>query len=205
MRGLVVLILFLLFSLSSFAQVNKGGIINKNDFKFGIVFLKSGDTLKGFIKVKSNYTLKYKDHFEGNKRDIIANDVRKIEFGPIIYEFKSIKGKSLSKKLLLESYVSVHNVTLFKEVLIRTSALGIDGKLSGGYSFDPVKHYYLGKNNESSVSSLGKGNIYSKSFGKIASEYFEGCDKLLKKIKQREFERFDLDSVMEMYDSECGR
>ena len=169
------------------------------------LILRSGDTLSGIARINTQDEIIFKKKEKDEKVVYNYKTVSKVNLeidgDEIEYIYKIIIGRRINGIMLLEPYgvFGEDKLNLFVDIS------------SGSYNMNGFKGnttkttYFIGKNNSTGVSHIGIGNTYSKKFKKIAQKYFKSCPDLIKKIKNKDFKRYGIRSVMEYYDINCKK
>lgn len=199
-----VLILFTIFIYNSVTAQAKE--IFSPEYKFGTVFLFGGSTLNGFILIKENSDIKFKQTLDSNEKIIYyKTSIESIVFEDATFLYKTVINKSSEERKALQVEID-GDVVLFNDSFMRTMVghpYGSVGYLAGAYK--PEVHYYLGKKGQTEVIHIGFPNSFSKNFKKITEDYFGSCPILFAKIDNREFERSDIQGIVNFYNNECNK
>ena len=171
----------------------------------GIVLLNSGTEMDGFIALKENSDIKFKKSLD-SKNSIIYNkeNIISLTFEDAIFHYKTVVNKS-SEEIKALQLETDGEVSLYSDSFIRYINTGIAGSGSGINAAVQGQevHYYIGRKHEVDVIFLRYSNSYSNKFKKIAEMYFGSCPKLIEKISNREFERFDITGIVDYYNNDC--
>tara|TARA_R110002096_G_scaffold63760_2_gene156132 strand:- start:2121 stop:2690 length:570 start_codon:yes stop_codon:yes gene_type:complete len=164
-------------------------------FKPAKVFLKSGDTINGIVKVGTK--IKFKTHQDSKKitkytpDDIYGFDLlvkRKI----IKYRYRYLKEKD---KSILLSHVIHGKVNLFIDEI----------RLNDAYNrrIDLSYKFYVGRDNDSLATYMST-NLGSFKGRKPVMEYFKDCTSLYAKIESGLFKISEMDEIVEYYNENCN-
>ena len=179
--------------------------ILKIDYNPVTVILNSGIEMEGFLDIKENSDIKFKDSLDSNQTIIFKKEnIKSLIFEDAIFQYMTVV-KNSSKEIKALQVEIDGDVMLFSDSFKRYmpgghAVTGTSANVSGN-----EVQYYLGKKDQTEVTFLGYSNSYSKKFKKIAEEYFGSCSKLLEKISNREFERFDITGIVNFYNNECNK
>ncbi|AOW20229.1 hypothetical protein [Urechidicola croceus] len=200
----IVIILFLLISISSFAQKQKATLYFKDGTtKTG---LAKFTTFEEKIKFRKNRNSK-KVVYDSNKIDkiIIRENDKNIE-----YRYKFVEGRE--RAILLEPLVE-GEITLYRDLKEGYSpgvsvggygggGMGMGMTMGGGYY--SISNYFVARGNEKKLQNMGSTALFGKNFKKAAKEYFKDCPSLVKKINDKEFKKRDIVDVVEYYNNNCA-
>jgi sRNA-binding regulator protein Hfq len=199
---LIVLAFLFINSISSYSQQKKA-----------ILYLKNGSNLQGFAKINS-YDDEIKFKTDKNSKALVykAADVEKIFLEEknenIEYRYKSInedKSRPYLLVLRIEGKLSLYEY--YK------SLPGIDNKSAhqknsaiGNTKTYSIPYYFVTKNNEEQAVFLGSGGGIGgqKKFMKRTERFVSDCPELVKKIKQKEFQRKDIIKIIIYYNDNCS-
>lgn len=205
MKNTLYITLLLFISQSVFAQTTKE--LFNPEYRPGTVVLFGDNKMTGFIMLKDNSDIKFKQSIDSkDKKTYYSRSIKSLIFEDAIFEYKTVINKSSKEKKALKVEID-GEVTLFSDSFIRNINSGVTGTGVGvrGSGKEPEIHYYLGEKNSPDVFYLGFPNSYSKKFILKTESYFGSCLTLLKKIRNREFERFDIIGIVNFYNNECNK
>lgn len=195
-------LLAVLFTVSFYSQKGKATI-----------FFKEGKSLKGIVKIKHTGVIKYQKKKRAEKVIYDFNNIDHIDMyqgGDVAtYVYLKVKGKTSSRVL---EEMATGRANLYRIVTEGTTGgmpmgtgaggMGMGMGMTMGHSYT-LKSYYICKEGEKEVNYLGSTNWLSKSFKKAASEYFNDCPVLAKKIIEREYKKRDIREIVDFYNTEC--
>ncbi|ALM08804.1 hypothetical protein SB49_14120 [Sediminicola sp. YIK13] len=177
------------------------------------IYFKDGSQKFGFGLIKGNELI-----FKKTEKDkpVAYNfsSLDKVEMNPgkasSTYVLMPIKDKG---DLVILEEIVVGAVSLYQstaqsyrsDISNSTGNLGNAGGIGfAGGNFYNVNNFYLKREEETVVTHLGSNQLFSKNFGKVASEYFHDCPILLTKIESKEFKKRDLKQLVEYYNNQCN-
>jgi hypothetical protein len=189
------------------------------DWTKGELVLKSGDTLKGQIKLpmisknliafNGKEKVKYRKNRKSKKTKYDETQVKKVIFRNSDTEVAYFEFIQTSeKKKGLFKIISSGKATLYaRSVSITNSTPMYMGGPNGGtwnhwnYSFSDFNEFYVLKEDEKLASPLITARI-SRSFKKRAIEYFSDCPNLVSKLEKKIYVKDDIKDVVDEY-NEC--
>ncbi len=200
MKNLQLVLLALIFNFfSGHAQKNKAVLVFKN-----------GQQKTGYAKLVNKNIVKFKDD---KKAKVVEYKFSELDHIQIAYnkEYKTyeaiaIKGKNEPKVLEL---VEKGKVTLYTETNqshrpIYTGTTGANGPVYMGGDFIAIKNSYIKRENENSAYHLGSDKLFSKNFKQAASDFFQDCSKLVKKIQDKEYKKKEIKAIVQYYNNNCN-
>jgi hypothetical protein len=201
---LYIFILIIFIGKSSIAQTTKE--LFNPEYKPGTVLLFGDLSLKGFILLKKNSGIKFKKSLDSKK--IVSYEMRSIKsiiFEDATFKYKTVVKNSSEERKALQVEID-GEVSLYSDTYLRYM-LGHPAWIISmtGIAHDKEVHYYLGKKDQNEVLHIGFPNSYSKSFKKITKDYFGSCEALYAKTDNREFERSDIQGIVNYYNNECNK
>ena len=199
-----ILLLIALFStLLSFSQ---------NPYESGTLTFRDGNILEGDLKILlDNRTIKFRNS-ERKKKEYNYTEIEELkivkDYVTEIYKYKIIVG--MRPKLLrvikeTKGKLNLYAIDFYVASEFNKTGSPIDD--FKGYE-EHFREYYVSKGNEDIVIKLGSDrNIFgSQFFKKTAMKYFKDCPTLIKKIKNKEFNRQnDIKNIVEFYNENCGK
>lgn len=198
---ILIVFIFLIYNPAN-AQARE---IFSPEYKPGKVILFGDKTLEGFILLKDNSDVKFKQSQDSKEKITYhSRSIKSIIIEDEVFEYKNVKNSS-DKRMALQLEIE-GDVILFSDSHMKNMAghpYGSIGYMSGAYK--PEVHYYLGKKGQNEVLHIGFPNSYSKSFKKITEDYFGSCEALFAKTDNREFERSDIHGIVNFYNNECNK
>ena len=200
MKKISLLLLFLFFYISVFSQFKYAS----SKYEIGRVEFNNGEVLEGFLILKVNSDISFKKSLSDKKKiKYKSKDIKFLSIEESDYFYKTVKKGSSNDIKALQ--VSVEgDVILYKEFIDRNTSAPLNGDIT--YDVNVPKeevHYYLGRKGQREVIYLKFGNSYSSKFKEIANQYFGNCTTLINKIEKREFDRFDVPSIVNFYNINC--
>ncbi|TAI47409.1 hypothetical protein [Flagellimonas allohymeniacidonis] len=161
-----------------------------------IIHFRNGEQKKCLATMRKGKIIVF--HENGKKEKLDHRTVSKIEYGSVwgtgIFYYKIQKGYS---GVMLIELIKAGAVNLYGVYIHQTS---FDGVSSGGNML-----YYLGKENEGTLTNFERPQQYGQTwFETYAKEFFADCGPVLQKIERKEFRRLDLPEIAEYYNSTCG-
>ena len=201
MNKLVLIIVFLV--VMPIAAQKEKAILHFND----------GTSLTGMAKIiTSGVRIKFRKDKKSKYKVYTSEEIESIEmyekepgsFNTNItyahYYFKKTKSYVLPRLMKL---VEEGNVKLYLDYRAYLTSLS-RGANNMGPAKSSITSYYVSKDADDLVTHLGdRGNLFSKNFIKAASEYFEDCPELVKKIEDKEYKKRDIEEVVNYYNKDC--
>ena len=179
-----------------------------NTFKSATLNFRNGEIVKGEAKILGDGTIKFRENNKGEKSIYTYRQVKKLEINEDgvneCYKYKIIAGKKPKLMKVIKEYPNKINLYGIKYSVAVGNSIGI-GPLSVGLT-DNFYHYYVNKGNGDVVIMLGSSQqVYgSRHFKKTALKFFKDCPSLIKKIKDKEFNRRKhMEEIIEYYKNEC--
>lgn len=201
MKKLLPIVLMLFICKAAKAQINE---LFNPEYKPGTVVLFGDTTLNGFILLKENSDIKFKESIDSKEKNTYYNrSIKSLIFEDAIFEYKTVVKKSSEERKALQVEID-GDVILYSDSFLRYFTL-YETRIRGVNDREEEVHYYLGKKGQVDVIYLGFPNSYSKSFKKKTEDYFGSCPKLLEKISNRGFERSDIQGIVNFYNNECNK
>jgi hypothetical protein len=207
MKNLIVITLALLPMLCLSQKMGGGS----KDFFFntGEITFRNGNVKKGMVRVNNRVQVLFKENVDAKKERYTYRDIKsfkiKIDLEDKKFCFKILDGKYQKNEImLLQEYTSGRVALYFTEMENSSAVAGNYGgiPITTGLTVTYYK-YFLGNPDEDIVYNLKNGNIYSKRFYKVASEFFSDCPEAMKKIKQKFFKRKEIRKLVDFYNIEC--
>ena len=204
----IVMLYVLLFSSYFYAQ------FYENEYQKTILYLKNGDSINGFSKIDEENRLFFKKSLKSKKVKYSSKELTGLKM------FNDDKIKVFKYKLLASVgpiLLRVENQGNLKMQLYSQSFFGKEGSPGGfsngayfpGFSSGKtieVKRFYINKKN----SKLSVIKIWSdtngrkdKEFKKRIVKYFKDCKLLIEKIKNGQYNRFQILEIVDFYNSNC--
>tara|TARA_R110001632_G_scaffold53818_3_gene132239 strand:+ start:207 stop:758 length:552 start_codon:yes stop_codon:yes gene_type:complete len=179
----IILIIVLCISANVQSQFN---------YEYGVIHLRDGSKLKGWVKKINLKELKYKETESAKVIKYNYKKVDKIVINDVLYQFKIVKGNRKNYPRLLE---------LMKSGKVSLYVLRVQPT---HYTVGGIE-YYLSRNDSHLVESIGQRTlaIGRKNVIKGLKNYFKDCPNLIKKIKNKEFGKKDVKKVVEYYNNNC--
>lgn len=172
-----------------------------NSFKSATLNLRNNEILKGEAKILGDGTIKFRKNNKSDKIIYTYRQVKKLETYEDgineFYKYKIITGKKPTLMKVIREYPNKINL------------YGISYSVTFGFGIevtDNFFHYYVNKGNGDVVIELGSNQQFygSRHFKKTALKFFKDCPSLIKKIKDKEFNRRKhMEEIIEYYKNEC--
>jgi hypothetical protein len=196
-----ITLIILLISTTLNAQIG-------NSFETATLNLRNEEIIKGEAKILGDGTIKFR---KNNKSEKIIYTYRKVKKLVVYedginesYKYKIIRGKRPKLMKVIKEYPNKINLYGIKYSVAVGHGIGI-GPISLGLT-DNFYHYYVNKGNGDTVIKLGSSQqVYgSRHFKKTALKFFKDCPSLIKKIKDKEFNRRKhTEEIIDYYKNEC--
>lgn len=172
----------LLFSISSFAQRTEA-----------VLILKDGTRVEGLGGLTKAQTIKFKKTKKDKRQKFTFQEVDTLKIKePNETIYVKVRIKDQEQPLVLEIISMEGKVIHYQKVTY-----------GGGVRSYPVYHHYLRKVNEDEAIDFGKNAVLTKNFKKIASKFFEDCEKLVQAIQSERATRYDLKEIIKYYNDKC--
>jgi hypothetical protein len=176
----------------------------------GILVFKNGEQKTGYAKLAKNNLVRFKSNKKAKAIEYKLSELKHVQIEQNkeykTYQLVSIKSKDKPKVLEL---VEKGKVTLYTETNqshrpVYTGNTGANGQVYMGGNFISIKNLYVLRENENVASHLGSDELFSKNFKQAASNFFQDCSKLVKKIQNREFKKKEIKAIVKYYNSNCN-
>jgi len=186
-----ITLLLLIFNFTCFAQLEPSKVI-----------LKSGDTIAGIIGKIKRKTFKYKTFSKSKPKEIIFSDIDYVQIqyaknNTVTYRFFPTQDNE--KLIPVEELVVGEKVQLYGV----TSSFNTDNGF--GISINQTEvSYYLKRSSETKLTHVGAYEPIVNNLKTKTLNYFSDCEKLIKKIKEKEFRiRDGLEQIVTFYNENC--
>jgi len=161
----------------------------------------------GLGKLTENNTVKFKISKKEKAVKYKFSDLKQATIGANTYMYVNIENKKNPKVL---ERVLAGKVYLYRKItqgymptLGGAGQGGTAGVGFGGGHYYNIKDFYVRKMNETHATHLGSNQLFTKNFKKAASDYFEDCPELVKKIQDRTLKKKDLRDIVLFYNNHC--
>jgi len=184
----IVLIIVFLFVLPITAQYSEATITFKNGTELNGL-IKSNSRGISFKKDENSKKLRYK------KKGIDCIKMHDIDK---TYCYRYIKKSKIVKIELLIT----GKVTLYKHIVYKKfGGNGWNGGNEGNYT---ETHYFGSRGNEKILTKiLNLDGPFARGFKKATSKYFKDCPKLVSLIKEGNYNRDEIEEVVNYYNKNC--
>jgi len=205
-KNLIILVLIILTTITSFAQSNKATI-----------FYKNGDSIQGFIKRINFDDIRFSKSKKGKYKWLKSEGLDRL----LIYSENGIqerhyveykkKPNSKKSKTRLVTLAVKGKVNYYIEHYNLGSGFKNDGKsfgMSQNFYYDKgfnQASLYVKRNTEKYVTLLSTSGqvVFSKNFKKSTSEYFKDCPELVAKIQSGYYKKANVTEMVEYYNERC--
>lgn len=171
------------------------------------LYLKNGNVMEGFALKDPIKMVTFKEDLKGRGTNYYIKDIDAVEYntseGVKRYVILPVVDKRL--EIVVEEILA-GKVSLYLNNQIGYSPGMVGGGPGGMMSMGTVHsidNYYLKRDSDQSLTHLGSNQLFTKNFSAAASEFFEDCPVLVKKIEEKEFKKRDLREIVSFYNSEC--
>lgn len=196
----------------------------------GVLYFKNKTEKKGHITIKKNKII-FKEKENSKETLYNFNSVYKLilhnkkgDIDDYEYRLVSTEHNNKTEARLLRVKLRGKVSLLCTSIISRASGSGLpmpmygvnsSGEVavtntfsfgSGGGPVEPNElfTYYLSSENDMYAIKAPKANLHSSRFRKkIAPQFFSDCPELMKKIKNKVFEKDDFEGVVNFYNNEC--
>ncbi|WP_127844341.1 hypothetical protein [Psychroflexus aestuariivivens] len=174
------------------------------------ISFRDGSSINGYGRIKTNDRILIRRSKNADKEIYDYKTVRRlrVNYGDTTkdYEYKVLKDGRGPGSVKLLHIIQEGNVDLY-QVQHSGMIYPSTGFSNTGFATTTTSSttYYMSESESDLVVNLRIGNTYSRRFRKIAKEYFGDCEELLKKIKLKHFERYDVESVVKYYNEFCDK
>lgn len=204
-------IFFLIIILTSYSTSAQ---LYENEYQKAKLYLKSGDSITGLAKIDGDNNLFFKKEKRAKKNKYTYKEVVGLKM------FKDDLVKVFKYKLVVSVgplLLRVENQENSKMKLYSQSHYGVNsvpGNFQGG-TYTPgfstgeiieVKRYFINKKNSNhSVIKIWSdtNGRKDKVFRNRIVKYFKDCKSLVKKIKNKEYRRFQIYEIVDFYNFNC--
>jgi len=165
--------------------------ISNAQFQEGIIHLKGGKTIKGYISFNDSDEIKFKEEKTSNfvrytfntidGFDLTKNGIKKYRYKDAVNEYPR-----------LLQLIRIGKINLYQQMVNQYFHLGPNSNIK----ITPKIIYYIEKENV----TLRTGKKISKS----ELEYFSDCPILMKKIKGKEIKKDDVYGIVNFYNINCN-
>lgn len=165
-------------------------------FKEGKIYFKDNKTIKGLVKVKTLGGIKFKTTSDSGAKDYSHEQIKGYDVNG--WQYRYLKdNKTLAPKLL--KLILEGEISLYSKIVKNPNSAISNGSPSGGIKMIinpfPTKIYYL----KSKDSVVKIGTTIKKSH----LEFFKNCPELIKKIKTKEFKKWEIYEIIDFYNFDC--
>ncbi|GGD17179.1 hypothetical protein [Hyunsoonleella pacifica] len=175
-----VLIILALFSFSFLnAQYSKGKI-----------YLKDETSLEGFVQIKDMQIVSFKINRKDTPVEYNHETINSVHVNNTKYEY--VKSKNFDTPKLLSEMIQ-GKIKLYSFITFSTGGYSSNGISSGPQR---IPYYYISV--KDSLISVGS------KFNKKQITVFNDCPSLVKKIKTKEFKKWDIYDIVEFYNEDCN-
>lgn len=175
----------------------------------GKIFFKDKTTISGLCKIKGDDNIKFKKNKDSESITYDVKLIDKIEINEYgffeTYRYKAIKDENTSKwmKVMIVGKVNLYKKDAYMNYDSGISSSGFGGRI-GTLGSGPVEHFYVSHEGNTEVFKITSLGDISRSFRKVASDFFKDCPVLEEKIKNKELKKEDIEQVVKFYNSKCG-
>jgi len=186
MKQQIVLLIIISFLSTSCAMTNKTTLyFNDGTQKTGVGKLSNSN----YVKFQTEGTKPQKYYFDSIK-------LAQIQYGQKTKNYVYIKVKGEIPNYKVVDRIKEGRINLYNIHSESYNAMN-------GQSF-VIDSYYVQRENEKEATHLGSTHLFSiRIFRDTASEYFSDCPLLSKKIKEKEFDAFDMLEIIKYYENSC--
>ncbi|WP_190808398.1 hypothetical protein [Flagellimonas sp. S3867] len=173
------------------------------------ILFKNGEVLTGLAKFKGEEKIIFRKTKKSEKQvfELDLVDTLKVHQKERSITYTQVRIKDSEKPKVLEMVSTGEKATLFRKISVGYNP-GVPAP--GGYGTGAIPtHYsisssYVRKAGEDEAVYLGNNQLFSKNFKKGATELFQDCPSLIKKIENKEYKKKDIKDIIEFYNNECN-
>jgi hypothetical protein len=184
-------ILLITINLNGYSQLNPSKVV-----------LKTGDTITGILGKLKSKSFKYKVHPTAKAKEI---DFSEIDFVQFKYSNNKISTFKFFQTTDKDRYIAVKPLVI-GDVELYGDNRSVSSTGAGGIPLSQtVVDYYIKRQEESKLTTLGFWNSFTTSLKDKIIMYFKDCNKVIEKIKDKEFRMRDgLEPIVEYYNENCS-
>jgi hypothetical protein len=189
-----VLILILMFTFStSYSQFKS--------YEPAKLILKSGDTIDDILGKLNRKRFKYKTDYGSKAKKVKLSEIRSLEIG-YSYDRKKLEYYEVIGQ---DRYKGIEKVMQGNGIIVYKLNYSYTNTLAGGMTMSgTASSYYVRKIDEDKVTFIGNYDAIKGQFKRRVYAYFSDCDKLIKKLDDKEIRLRDgFKNIAEFYISNC--
>lgn len=193
MKYKLLLLFLMVATLNSVAQFSE-------PFRYSKIVLKTGDTLTGMGKTRSN-GFKYKPGSNKKPYFIEFSDIAYLEQE---YSYNDVKIFRFFQLTNNYQFIRVEEFNVGGTLELYGKYINSNITIAGGGSFrDISKSYYLKNKNEEKLTEIGIYDPFNDYKTKVKN-YFSDCPKLIEQIENKNLKLSDgLEPMVEYYNNNC--
>lgn len=186
--------IFVLFVLWLTPFISKAQLFG-DSYEPGTIVTKSGDTLVGYMKKRGSGLL--------YKTNVRTSEQSKIKYPDVVY-FVMDDNKYVYFNAVYKVVKEGKKIGLYSREGPGTVSMGAPGTAMS--STKGGTYLYFKRTSETKLTVIrSPGAInFNGSFKKIAKEYFSDCPNLQRQIAQENFEKQQLEEIIDYYESYCS-